>query len=153
MLPIFWQQNPFAEKWCFASNAKNCIKKFKSNARETWCMILASESWHILLRITSESLHATRTTKLYNRIIQQNVRTKSNQRLLRVKPCNHNLIFFNSTYIRTDWEEQSGKVWKRQAAANSLFFLCSFLANKSVNNIVTQRWTGAVSVIHVSTKL
>ena len=148
MLPIFWQQNPFAEKWCFASNAKNCIKKFKSNARETWCMILVSESWHILLRITSESLHATRTTKLYNRIIQQNVRTKSNQRLLRVKPCNHNPFQFNS------YQDRLGRtVWKRQAAANSLFFLCSFLANKSVNNIVTQRWTGAVSVIHVSTKL
>ena len=127
MLPIFWQQNPFAEKWCFASNAKNCIKKFKSNARETWCMILDSESWHILLRITSESLHATRTTKLYNRIIQQNVRTKSNQRLLRVKPCNHNLIFFNSTYIRTDWEEQSGKDRLPQTAC---FFYAVFWPTK-----------------------
>ena len=26
---------------------------FKSNARETWCVILVSESWHILLRITA----------------------------------------------------------------------------------------------------
>ena len=28
---------------------------FKSNARETWCVILVSESWHILLRITAHS--------------------------------------------------------------------------------------------------
>ena len=27
--------------------------KFKSNARETWCVILVSVSWHILLRITA----------------------------------------------------------------------------------------------------
>ena len=26
---------------------------FKSNARETWCVILVSESWHILPRITA----------------------------------------------------------------------------------------------------
>ena len=29
------------------------MSKFKSNARETWCVILVSESWHILLRITA----------------------------------------------------------------------------------------------------
>ena len=29
------------------------FKPFKSNARETWCVILVSESWHILLRITA----------------------------------------------------------------------------------------------------
>ena len=27
--------------------------KFKSNARETWCVILVSASWHLLFRITA----------------------------------------------------------------------------------------------------
>ena len=29
------------------------IQKFKSNARETWCVILVSASWHLLFRITA----------------------------------------------------------------------------------------------------
>ena len=29
------------------------LHHFKSNSRETWCVILVSESWHILLRITA----------------------------------------------------------------------------------------------------
>ena len=91
-------------------------------------------TYSFLLRITSESLHATRTTKLYNRIIQQNVRTKSNQRLLRVKPCNHNLIFFNSTYIRTDWEEQSGKDRLPQTAC---FFMQFFGQQKCQQHCYT----------------
>ena len=33
---------------------KSCtLYKFKSNARETWCVILVSVSWHILLWITA----------------------------------------------------------------------------------------------------
>ena len=37
------------------TNRTNRIVDFKSNARETWCVILVSESWHILLRITAHS--------------------------------------------------------------------------------------------------
>ena len=33
--------------------------EIKSNARETWCVILVSESWHILLRITAHSHNST----------------------------------------------------------------------------------------------
>ena len=147
MLPIFFDSKILLLK----NDASHLMRKTASKNSSRTFVRLGAWFWSAKADTDiffSESLHFTRTTKLYNRIIQQNVRTKSNQRLLRVKPCNHNPFQFNS------YQDRLGRtVWKKQAAANSLFFLCSFLANKSVNNIVTQRWTGAVSVIHVSTKL
>ena len=145
MLPIFFDSKILLLK----NDASHLMRKTASKNSSRTFVRLGAWFWSAKADTDiffSESLHFTRTTKLYNRIIQQNVRTKSYQRLLRVKPCNHNPFQFNS------YQDRLGRtVWKKQAAANSLFFLCSFLANKSVNNIVTQRWTGAVSVIHVST--
>ena len=44
--PFIW----FTSCYCLCFVISNT---FKSNARETWCVILVSESWHILLRITA----------------------------------------------------------------------------------------------------
>ena len=46
--PFIW----FTSCYCLCFVISNT---FKSNARETWCVILVSKSWHILLRITAHS--------------------------------------------------------------------------------------------------
>ena len=126
MLPIFFDSKILLLK----NDASHLMRKTASKNSSRTLVRLGAWFWSAKADTDiffSESLHATRTTKLYNRIIQQNVRTKSNQRLLRVKPCNHNLIFFNSTYIRTDWEEQSGKDRLPQTAC---FFYAVFWPTK-----------------------
>ena len=126
MLPIFFDSKILLLK----NDASHLMRKTASKNSSRTFVRLGAWFWSAKADTDiffSESLHFTRTTKLYNRIIQQNVRTKSNQRLLRVKPCNHNLIFFNSTYIRTDWEEQSGKDRLPQTAC---FFYAVFWPTK-----------------------
>ena len=126
MLPIFFDSKILLLK----NDASHLMRKTASKNSSRTLVRLGAWFWSAKADTDiffSESLHFTRTTKLYNRIIQQNVRTKSNQRLLRVKPCNHNLIFFNSTYIRTDWEEQSGKDRLPQTAC---FFYAVFWPTK-----------------------
>ena len=145
MLPIFFDSKILLLK----NDASHLMRKTASKNSSRTFVRLGAWFWSAKADTDiffSESLHFTRTTKLYNRIIQQNVRTKSNQRLLRVKPCNHNPFQFNS------YQDRLGRtVWKRQAAANSLFFLCSFLANNMVTNSYTML-TGSISATHVPKK-
>ena len=65
--------------------------KFKSNARETWCVILVSESWHILLRITAHPRGA---------FISVGDWTPTEKDLLLLTTC-------RSGSLNSDWDEPS----------------------------------------------
>ena len=60
-----------------------------SNARETWCVILVSESWHILLRITAHPRGA---------FISVGVWTPTEKDLLLLTTC-------RSESLNSDWDE------------------------------------------------
>ena len=89
---------------------------FKSNARETWCVILVSESWHILLRITA--LY-TSFRSAQNHCLPDNVRprgafisvgdyTPPEKDLLLLTTCRSGSLL--------DWD----KTWKKHARSKSI---------------------------------
>ena len=65
--------------------------EFKSNVRETWCVILVSESWHILLRITAHPRGA---------FISVGDWTPTEKDLLLLTTC-------RSGSLNSDWDEPS----------------------------------------------
>ena len=79
--------------FCLAKNAKSDpISRFKSNARETWCVILVSASWHLLFRITAHPRGA---------FISVGDWTPTEKYLLLLTTC-------RSGSLNSDWDE-----WKR----------------------------------------
>ena len=90
------------------SETSLCLLLFKSNARETWCVILVSISWHILLRITA--LY-TSFRSAQNHCLPDNVRprgafisvgdcTPTEKDLLLLTTC-------RSGSLNSDWDEPS----------------------------------------------